>query len=1161
VTCGRRERAAALGDRGLALRMGFEQTSDLGDLDRAVRAGRAAVRLTSSDDRDWALHVSTLANTLHTRYEHTGRRRDLDEAVQFGREAVRATSPGDAGHAMYLSNLGNVLRARFERAGSDEDLEEAVRAGRSAIRLAAGDDPNGAIYHANLALALRVRFEWTGTQRYLSEAIRASRAAAGLPGDDDRSRAGRLSDLGAVLRTRYEWRGTVSDLDEAMRAGVEAVRIADGDPDVAMYQSNLALTLLDRHDRSGNGQDLARAIALLREAAGATRPGHPDRPIYLANLSLTLFTRYDREARPDDLDEAIEAGREAVGATPAGHPDAALYRANLSAALWARYERKGTPADLEEAIEVARTAVGTTSADHVSAEVCLANLGLALHARFEATGSEADLDEAIRAGRKAVTRLPAGHPKRSDYLSVLSLCLRERFERLGVRRDIDDAVRAGREAVTSAGPGRPMRPAYLNNLSIALLARFDVLARAGDLDKAIEACKAAARGSLAGHPDRAMYHFNLGSALQIRYERGRNRDDLAAAIRAGRSAVRGIPADHPRRATYLCGLADALAMRFAAARRRQDLREALDLATAAVNTAADGHPDQAVCLLTIAGIHQHAANLPAAVAAARRAAGNTAASAPVRMNAACRWGRWASEMQARQEAAQGYGAAVALLPVLAWHGLDRGTQEDNLSQRAGLVSDAVACAIAAGQPRRAVELAELGRSVLWSHLLRLRGDLGDLEDSHPALAARLRYIRERLDRPALWSADALRAPGPGPAPDAPGEQDQGWDRQRSLAREWDALVDQVRALPGRQNFLQSRSYDDLRRAARPGPVVMLNASITGCHALVITADAAEPRVVDLPALTHADVLHRAEDLLATAGTGQHDSSVLADTLAWLWTAVAEPVLAALGFARQPAQARQLPRLWWCPIGPMAFLPVHAAGNPASEDDSVPARVVSSYTSTLHALLRASVPVPDRPIRQLVVAVAESPQGAALPGVLREAAAVAARLPAPNRVRHLTGPDASAENVLAELPGCQWAHLACHAVQHPASPASSSFLLQDWQRSPLTIGDLAGLHLSEADLAFLSACQTSAGDTRLYDESIHLAAAMQAIGFRHVIAAQWPVIDTVSTRLSERVYSALVPDGKAHSANAAVGLHEAIRDLRSRFPHAPQAWAPYVHFGP
>jgi CHAT domain-containing protein len=38
-----------------------------------------------------------------------------------------------------------------------------------------------------------------------------------------------------------------------------------------------------------------------------------------------------------------------------------------------------------------------------------------------------------------------------------------------------------------------------------------------------------------------------------------------------------------------------------------------------------------------------------------------------------------------------------------------------------------------------------------------------------------------------------------------------------------------------------------------------------------------------------------------------------------------------------------------------------------------------------------------------------------------------------------------------------------------------------------------------ELAFLSACHTATGSPRGLDEAIHLAAAMQLLGYRHVIA--------------------------------------------------------------
>lgn len=46
----------------------------------------------------------------------------------------------------------------------------------------------------------------------------------------------------------------------------------------------------------------------------------------------------------------------------------------------------------------------------------------------------------------------------------------------------------------------------------------------------------------------------------------------------------------------------------------------------------------------------------------------------------------------------------------------------------------------------------------------------------------------------------------------------------------------------------------------------------------------------------------------------------------------------------------------------------------------------------------------------------------------------------------------------------------------------------------------------AELAFLSACQTAVGDEKIPEESIRLAAGMLAVGYKGVIATMWSIRD-------------------------------------------------------
>ena len=100
-------------------------------------------------------------------------------------------------------------------------------------------------------------------------------------------------------------------------------------------------------------------------------------------------------------------------------------------------------------------------------------------------------------------------------------------------------------------------------------------------------------------------------------------------------------------------------------------------------------------------------------------------------------------------------------------------------------------------------------------------------------------------------------------------------------------------------------------------------------------------------------------------------------------------------------------------------------------------------------------------------------------------------------------------------------MSCHGLQHPADPSLSALFLHD---QPLTLADLAALNLRETDLAYLAACQTAAGDLRLLDEALHLARALQLVGYRHVLATLWSISDAAAPDMADTTYAHLLhPD--------------------------------------
>lgn len=106
----------------------------------------------------------------------------------------------------------------------------------------------------------------------------------------------------------------------------------------------------------------------------------------------------------------------------------------------------------------------------------------------------------------------------------------------------------------------------------------------------------------------------------------------------------------------------------------------------------------------------------------------------------------------------------------------------------------------------------------------------------------------------------------------------------------------------------------------------------------------------------------------------------------------------------------------------------------------------------------------------------------------------------------------------------------------------------------------------AELAFLSACQTAVGDKRNPEESIHLAAGMLAVGFQGVIATMWSIGDDDAPVVVEAYYKKLLelrstPNVISGQTGAAYALHHAVQVLRERVGESNFVkWAPFVHFG-
>ena len=1089
---------------------------------------------------------------LFADYQRTGHLDLINDSIELFRDAVATTPPDHPNRPVYLSNLGVALQTRFGRTGLLADLEQAITVDRDAVATTPPDHPDRPVYLSNLGVALQTRFGRTGLLADLEQAITVDRDAVATTPPDHTDRPGRLSNLGAALRVRFEFTGLLADLDEAIAVGLDAVAATAPDhPNRLGYLSNLGAALGVRFERTGQLADLEQAITAFKDAVAAAPPDHHSRPAYLSNLGNALRLRFERTGELADLEQAISAARDAATAAPPDHPSRHGYLSNLGAALQARFERTGRHDDLDLAITAFRDAVTATPSDHPNYGLYLSNLGGALGVRFERTHHQNDLEQAITAFRDAVITTPTDHPNHPRYLSNLGLALLDRFRSTGQPVDLEQAITAFGDAVTTTPRDNPNRAGRLSNLGGALWTRFERTGQQTELEAAVDLFSDAVATTPPDYPNRPRYLSNLGAALQIQFERTGQQDHLDQAFTVAREAVAATSPDHPDRSDRLFNLGLSLRARFGRTGRHADL-------------------DQAIT-------------------AFRDAVGVESGPPGARMRAGRAWGRAAIDAGQVDSAAEGFSSAVQLLPLLGWHGLPRATREHHLAEWSGLPADAAACAIRAGRPERAVELLEAGRSVLWAQILNLRTDLTDLAQLAPDLATRLDQIRAQLDTPGpAPAAEEISASAGDPVDQLRVAQNRMVQDRMRWAREFDDLVDQVRALDGFAHFLAPTPFAQLRAAATGGPVVIVNTSRHGCHALLVTTTGVQ--VVELSDLTHDQAIEQANTLLGALAHAsdsdrplpdrETDRRSVLDILGWLWDTITAPVLTSLSHTIPPAPDNALQRIWWCPTGPLTLLPLHAAGrylrhprfdSPASTD-TVPDRVISSYAPTLTALLRAhtaAVP-PGRP-QLLAIGMPTTPDASDLHYVPAELDRIQARYPIATRLQsptrqqlsHGSLPDLHTQpttaKVLAQLPRHAWVHLACHGSQHFSDPTESAFWLTD---GPLRITDLIEQReTGPRELAFLSACQTATGSPRTIDEAIHLAAALQLLGYRHVIATLWSIYDAPAPDIADTVYATLTATGTPDANHAAHALHNAVMTLRAKYPTDPLAWAPYLHTGP
>ncbi|ATL31198.1 CHAT domain-containing protein [Streptomyces formicae] len=477
----------------------------------------------------------------------------------------------------------------------------------------------------------------------------------------------------------------------------------------------------------------------------------------------------------------------------------------------------------------------------------------------------------------------------------------------------------------------------------------------------------------------------------------------------------------------------------------------------------------------------------------------------------------------------------------------------------------------AGRVERAVEAIERGLACELSVVAgRGAADLAELDQVDPVMARRYR------DAQARYGASVTEPSAMTPAGLAPTAREQAV-AERALR----TVVEEIRTIPGFEDFLRTTELRDIARAAAGVPLAYLVNAPWGSYVLVVTGTEPAVRAVHVPEVTSITLLRLLvmdpEDdttglWLVQQATRLRRRREFPATLERL-TALA-PLMRPLAelLAEDPAKGAVV-----VPTGLLGLAPLHAVPlgpDPDRVVDDIGTLVVAP-SAAVHAVSRARAARPPEAVPRLVAVT--DPDGS-LPGSRSELAEILDLFGPRGEAGHAVGADATVSWVLDHLAEASYLHLSCHGSSGTESQGGSLALAD----GHLDMDTLVRHRLPLCRLTVASACQSGHyGIIETPDEFLGLPAAFLQAGAACAVTSLWQVDDMATAFLMTRFYELLfeghgpVPalrlargwlrrltwDGLGRYADE----HRHLADLSARYavPGTPTTERPFaspVHWG-
>lgn len=288
----------------------YDKTGDISDLDQVVQHRELAL---AAAPPPGVLVVKSrlreLSKSLRDRFDQTREMGDLDRAIWAAEEGYDSPSGNNA------TNLYILLSARYERSGDTSDLNRCIK--YASIALSATPEEDSKYSRAgcltNLAGGLYQRFSQYGDLEDLNHAISLSEEALAAVPKEYPDRVGHLQNTAGLLAQLYKKTGSIGSLEKAIVYGEQGLAAARDLQQRGVIQLLLGDIFHSKYTFNSDMDSLQQAISYNELALDAFPPDHRAYGIAYLFLGKTYLIRSQQMDSPEDLTKSVFAFKQAWG--------------------------------------------------------------------------------------------------------------------------------------------------------------------------------------------------------------------------------------------------------------------------------------------------------------------------------------------------------------------------------------------------------------------------------------------------------------------------------------------------------------------------------------------------------------------------------------------------------------------------------------------------------------------------------------------------------------------------------------------------------------------------------------------------------------------------------------------------------------------------------